>query len=98
MVKWISQLTSDQSFWVRVLVGAQCYNKIMIGKIRNLVVSIISLLVIIAGVLSVLVVLDLITVEQLWGNLSTLIQVGLIILVCTFTLIMLLRANSGDKK
>ena len=23
MVKWISQLTSDQSFWVRVLVGAQ---------------------------------------------------------------------------
>ena len=25
IVKWISQLTSDQLFWVRVLVGAQCY-------------------------------------------------------------------------
>lgn len=70
----------------------------MIGKIRNLVVSIVSLLVIVAGVMSVLVVLDLITVEQLWSNLGTLVQIGLIILVCTFTLIMLLRANSGDKK
>ncbi len=30
MVKWISQLTSDQSFWVRVLVGAQ----IVSGRIK----------------------------------------------------------------
>lgn len=27
VVKWISQLTSDQSFWVRVLAGAQMSRK-----------------------------------------------------------------------
>jgi hypothetical protein len=66
----------------------------MISKIRNLIVSLVSLIVIVAGVMSVLVVLDVITVDQLWSNLGTLVQIGLIVLVCTFTLIMLLRANN----
>ena len=112
IVKWISQLTSDQLFWVRVLVGAQCYRAqntaylssvlgstsgilyiYMFGKIKNLIISLASLIVIVVGVLSVLMVLGMVTVDQLISNMTTMIQVSVIVLVAATTLMLLLSIN-----
>jgi len=65
----------------------------MFGKLKNLIISIGSLLVIVAGVMSVLVVLGMVTIDQLVGNMTTLLQISVIVLVAATTLILLLRIN-----
>ncbi len=65
----------------------------MFGKLKNLIISLGSLLVIVAGVLSVLMVLGMVTMDQLVGNLATLLQISVIVLVAATTLILLLRIN-----
>ena len=50
-------------------------------------------MVIVAGVLSVLVVLNIVTMDQLIINMSTLLQLSVIVLVVAAVLIMLLQLN-----
>lgn len=65
----------------------------MISKFKNLIVSLLSLLVIILGGLGILVVLDFVTWEQVWVNLATLLQIGAIILIVSVVLVLLLNLN-----
>ena len=65
----------------------------MISKFKNLIVSLLSLLVIVAGGLAILVVLDFISWQQVWVNLSTLLQIGAIILIVSVVLVLLLNLN-----
>ncbi len=65
----------------------------MISKFKNLIVSLLSLLVIVMGGLGILVVLDFVTWEQVWVNLATLLQIGAIILIVSVVLVLLLNLN-----
>ena len=65
----------------------------MFGKIKNLIISLASLIVIVVGVLSVLMVLGMVTVDQLISNMTTLFQISVIVLVAATTLILLLSIN-----
>jgi hypothetical protein len=65
----------------------------MFGKIKNLIISLASLIVIVVGVLSVLMVLGIVTVDQLISNMTTLFQISVIVLVAATTLILLLSIN-----
>jgi|AntRauTorckE6833_2_1112554.scaffolds.fasta_scaffold37147_2 hypothetical protein len=65
----------------------------MFGKIKNLIISLASLIVIVVGVLSVLMVLGMVTVDQLISNMTTMIQVSVIVLVAATTLMLLLSIN-----
>ena len=65
----------------------------MISKFKNLIVSLLSLLVIVAGGLAILVVLDFISWQQVWVILSSLLQIGAIILIVSVVLVLLLNLN-----
>lgn len=72
----------------------RCYtDRYMISKFKNLIVSLLSLLVIVMGGLGILVVLDFVTWEQVWVNLATLLQIGAIILIVSVVLVLLLNLN-----